>query len=913
MSKSEPLKPTIAGQPVKDEPANSPQSIADTISPSDTAEPLPAVTIDLVAGTGGSQAAGSGLSSLGATVDMPGPVTGFSPTIAPSSTGSGAAPITPATRSSGSAALRPEVEGYQVLAELGRGGMGVVYKARQTKLNRIVALKMVLAGAHAGTDQLARFYTEAEAVAHLQHPNIVQIYEVGEHSGLPYFSLEYVDGGSLSERIGGKPQPVEEAAGQVAALAQAMAYAHEHGIIHRDLKPANVLLTRDGQPKITDFGLAKRLESDSSQTKSGTLMGTPNYMAPEQARGEVKEVGPLADVYALGVILYEMLTGRTPFLGSSILDTLQQVRNHEPVPPSRLQPKVPRDLETICLKSLEKDPAKRYTTAGTLADDLYRFLAGEPILARPVSAPERLWRWCLRNKRVAALSAAVLLLLVSLAIGSTTAAFVVSRQAEQVRQQKVAAESARDDARKNEQKAVAARIDADQNAEIARGAQKQAETAKHQAEENAVRADQNAQRAEKQRELALGALDTLVTKVQSQLGDTARTFRLKRDLLETAFDGLNKVAEASGGDDGGADATRAEAHLRMGRIFVELGHSDSARKEYTAAADIYRRLHDADSKNPQITFNLARALSRVASVCLLLGDAKTAEEQAQQALQLRAELFKAIPRADMARNLARAHLQMGDVLRDVQRSDEAATQFTEALKIQEGLLPKTAAKDRSGLESELRATCERLGELHLVWKNDPQAAQKFYEQSLAIAQAAADSADAGKTARQNLAGTLSRLGMVSQRLKDREAAARYFEKSLSLWQQLAAEEDPDVLLAQSELALALARAGQHAAAARQAEHLEKLSPDYARNLYNVGCCYALCAEAVQKSAGDKPLGEEYQAARQAYVAKAVESLQRYLQLSGKADSEYMRIDPDLDSLREEQSFQKLFERAAKTP
>jgi tetratricopeptide (TPR) repeat protein/tRNA A-37 threonylcarbamoyl transferase component Bud32 len=285
--------------------------------------------------------------------------------------------------------------------------MGVVYKARQKRLNRLVALKMVLAGAHAGGLQLLRFQTEAEAVAQLQHPNIVQIYEVGESDGLPFIALEFVNGDSLSKKIAGKPQPPRDAAENVQLLALGMAAAHSRGVIHRDLKPANVLLTTDGVPKITDFGLAKRLEDDSSQTKSGTLLGTPSYMSPEQARGDTHEVGPLSDLYALGAILYELLTGRPPFVGATMLETVFQVRNQEPVPPSNLNSKIPRDLETICLKCLQKEPHKRYANCDALAEDLHRFLVGEPIRARPVGRVERLWRWCRRNPRVAALSAAV--------------------------------------------------------------------------------------------------------------------------------------------------------------------------------------------------------------------------------------------------------------------------------------------------------------------------------------------------------------------------------------------------------------------------------------------------------------------------------------------------------------------------
>jgi tetratricopeptide (TPR) repeat protein len=326
----------------------------------------------------------------------------------------------------------PRVAGYILLSELGRGGMGVVYKARQMALNRLVALKMLLAGGHAGPELLARFQTEAEAVARLAHPNIVHIYEVGEQDGLPYFSLEFVAGGSLAKKLAGKPQLARDAARLVETLARTMHYAHQHGIMHRDLKPANVLLTTEGVPKITDFGLAKRLEGDSSQTRSGALLGTPSYMAPEQARGQVREVGPLADVYALGAILYELLTGRPPFLAATPLDTIEQVRSQEPVPPSRLQPKVPSDLETICLKCLQKEVHKRYASAEALADDLHRFLAGEPILARPVRAPERLWRWCRRNPRVASLSAAVLVLLVAVVSSFTLISFRLARERQAV-------------------------------------------------------------------------------------------------------------------------------------------------------------------------------------------------------------------------------------------------------------------------------------------------------------------------------------------------------------------------------------------------------------------------------------------------------------------------------------------------
>jgi WD40 repeat protein len=314
-------------------------------------------------------------------------------------------PPTPAAPGSG----RPTVAGYEILGELGRGGMGVVYKARQTALKRLVALKMILAGSHAGQPELERFRREAEAVARLQHPHIVQIHEVGEAEGRPYFSLEYVAGGSLAHRLNGTPLPASQAARLVETLALAIHAAHQQGVVHRDLKPANVLLTADGQPKITDFGLAKLLEGDAGQTETGAVMGTPSYMAPEQAWGKskVKTVGPVADVYALGAVLYELLTGRPPFRAETPLETLYQVVAEDPVPPSRFLPKVSRDLETICLKCLEKEPRKRYASALALADDLRRFLEGKPIQARPIGRVARLVKWAKRHPAATAFLAAV--------------------------------------------------------------------------------------------------------------------------------------------------------------------------------------------------------------------------------------------------------------------------------------------------------------------------------------------------------------------------------------------------------------------------------------------------------------------------------------------------------------------------
>ncbi len=310
----------------------------------------------------------------------------------------------------------PRILDYDVEAVLGRGGMGIVYKARHQRLNRFVALKMLITGVYAGPDERARFQREAEAVAGLRHANIVQVYDVGDHEGWPYFTMELLEGGSLAQALAGTPQPAGRAAALLATLAEAVQAAHQGGIVHRDLKPANILLTADGTPKVADFGLARHFDGEPALTLSGVRMGTPSYMAPEQVIGKAHTIGPAADVYALGALLYEMLTGRPPFRGETASETERQVIAEEPVPPARLNPKVPRDLETICLKCLQKDPQRRYADAGALAEDVRRFVEGRPIQARRISILERAWRWCRRNPAGAAL-AVMILVLVGLSVG----------------------------------------------------------------------------------------------------------------------------------------------------------------------------------------------------------------------------------------------------------------------------------------------------------------------------------------------------------------------------------------------------------------------------------------------------------------------------------------------------------------
>ncbi len=331
---------------------------------------------------------------------------------------------------------------YELLSEVGRGGMGVVFKARHVRLGRVVALKMILAGQLAHADDRVRFDTEAAAAAQLQHPGIVALYETGTHDGQPFFSMEYVSGSSLGQRVAQGQLPGRRAAAYLEKIARAVHYAHQRGVLHRDLKPANVLLDDDDQPKITDFGLAKLFRSDSGQTRTGAIIGTPSYMSPEQASAR-RDLGPACDVWSLGAILYELLTGRPPFRGETALGTLTLVAETEPVAPRLLNPQVDADLETICLKCLEKDPGRRYASAEALADDLHRYLDGEPIAARRLGRLGRVRKWCRRKPAAAALLAVSACALAALLAGLAAFAVLQRQNAEDERALREEAEKER--------------------------------------------------------------------------------------------------------------------------------------------------------------------------------------------------------------------------------------------------------------------------------------------------------------------------------------------------------------------------------------------------------------------------------------------------------------------------------------
>jgi serine/threonine-protein kinase len=526
--------------------------------------------------------------------------------------------------------------GYELLGVLGRGAMGIVYKALQPGLKRTVALKMILSGDLARSDELLRFQSEAQVIAQLQHPNIVQIFEIGNDAGRPFFSMEYVPGESLSKRIAATPQEPRAAARLLQTLANAVHAAHQKSIIHRDIKPANILIAEDGSPKLTDFGLAKTLEDHSGLTHTGAILGTPSYMAPEQAEGRVEEIGVRSDVYALGAVLYEMLTGRAPFKASSVLDTLQQVKTMEPVAPMQFAPAVPRDLETICLKCLQKDPARRYDSARALEEDLGRFLAGEAILARPISTPERMWRWCRRNPRVALLSGLVVAAV--LAWGTTTSALAVF-----IKREKDNTEAARLEAVKNAQEARENAKQAERNAAEAR-------EQKAAAQANADKAERNAKIARQNHQVILNQMLALGEKLQKRLiarkmGSAPEMRKVREDLLQLVRESMVSIGEKLDSSDVTTFAA-AYAYQELGDLLVRLGLGEAALEQFRKAHDAIKKVADAQPENDKARGNLAVMFMRLGDIAFdLLGDAPTAVRYHRDARALLKEIEEH-PRTD---------------------------------------------------------------------------------------------------------------------------------------------------------------------------------------------------------------------------------------------------------------------------
>lgn len=887
-----------------------------------------------------------------------------------------AAPETPeqATREFRPDTLKPsapasasavQVPGYRILGVLGRGGMGVVYKAIQEKANRLVALKMILAGAHADQADHVRFRAEAEAAARLSHPNIVQLFEVSETpEGFPFFSLEFVPGGTLAERLKAGPLKALEAAAMLEALARAMQYAHENNIIHRDLKPANILLGARGQglggkevqetmlkdahhgtlvgsapssssltpnpqpltPKISDFGLAKQLDAEDGLTRTGAIMGTPSYMAPEQAFGQSKNVGPAADIYALGAILYECLTGRPPFKGASVADTLEQVRTMEPVTVRAFIKEIPRDLETICLHCLHKDPQRRYLSAGALADDLRRYQEGKPILVRPVGELERTWRWCRRNKALAAtLAAAAVLALAAIVI---LAGAVVT----------VSAENAK----------------------------------RKQAEDEAVA----------QSDLALGALGKMLTDVQTELRDVPGGDAVRKRILNQAIQQLEKMPQTAATSDR-VMRRHMLAHQLMADIAEGLGDYKKAYDERVLAHDIAERALAANPNSDKNKVNRYVMTLQVADeerahhALDAAQRARTLEkfEFARHGLEELQAKLRNMPDGDPAldkeeqttlqdveANLASLYDSLGNWQQSRERDPakknltRALTLHLQALEIRErhvaadpSLANRTSlaesyellatlamqrddlnayldhveklAKERRAIlnkaphslsaKRKMANAAYRLGDAcWLVGKGGDSL--PFYLEALALHQQLAAIDPNDRHLQNSLCNDHYNAGAAARKQDNRPLALKHFQEVLKVRQAEyeAAEkrknlDDGDV----ASYMIALARCGDHVRAAELADAMalqaQRQKPIHARQalVEYIGACYALCMDAVGADKTPDQLTAEEKKLRARYLDLSLAALKDG-GAKGYNSYRYLEFDADLDPLRDVPAFQQ---------
>ena len=677
----------------------------------------------------------------------------------------------------------PSIPGYEVEAVLGVGGMGVVFKARHLQLNRVVALKMLIAGTYAGPPERARFQREAEAVAGLCHANIVQLYEVGEHEGRPYFAMELVDGGNLSQKLASKPQPVRRAAELVAQLAEAVSVAHSAGIIHRDLKPANILLTADGTPKITDFGLARRLEGEDRLTWTGTAIGTPSYMAPEQASGAGGPVGTAADVYGLGAVLYELLTGRPPFRGGTALETFRHVLAHEPVPPSQLNPQVPRDLETVCLKCLKKEPQQRYSSAAALADDLRRYLLGHVILARPVGHTEKVGKWIRRNKVVASLSAIAVLALLVGALASLVFAFKAGRQEE----------IATDKAGKLEKQAIELQ-------EQTLAAMKNAQLAK----ENEEKVVQALAAERKARQHAFDALESITANVvKRKFAQGAVLTEDDRAFLRGIIAQLQAFAAITA-DDVDNRKMQAGGRMRVAVMRSHLGEAKEAEQDFDEAVSLYNRLAADFPSQPEFRQWVAKIQNDRGLLLRDMGRLKEAEQDYSQALSIQKQLatdFHSV--AEFRQQLASFYINRGVLLSNTGRLKEAEQDYSQALSIQKQLA--TDFPSRPELRRAMASFYINRGVL-LSNTGRLKEAEKDYGQALSIQKQLTNDFPSLPEFRQDLAKSHLDRGNLLHTVSRMAEAEKDCDEAVGIYKQLAAEF-PSVPEYRQELANCLSNRG----------------------------------------------------------------------------------------------------------
>jgi serine/threonine-protein kinase len=812
---------------------------------------------------------------------------------------------------------------------LGKGGMGIVYKARHVPLNRIVAVKKIITGSDATDEQIVRFQREAEAAAHLSHPNIVSVYEVGRHNGMPFFSLEYVNGQALSERLRKSTMTGRDAADLLIPIAEAIDYSHKKGVLHRDLKPQNILLNEDGVPKVADFGLAKRLDDDEiEKTREGLILGTPGYMAPEQAKSG-DQIGPHTDVYALGCILYYMMTGRPPFNAPTPFETVRQVLSNEPVPPSRLQDGLDPDLETICLKALEKDIGRRYQTAADLAAELRRYRNGEPIHARPITRVERVKKWCKRNPKLATLSGLAAALALIVMIGGPASAAVIYGQ---------------------KQKVVEAKGRAEENAVRAEANAVTAQRFASQADAEKKVAEKHAEAAAVQEKNALDALRSMTFVVQQKMIGKTDLIDLRKTLLETVRNGLKRM-DKNQNTARSQDMITAAIHVRLGDINMEIGDVAKAREEYGKCLAVFAELEQGEGGGiPQRLINWSKIHQLAGDACRAAGDYPEALEHHQRALAFRRQLVRDSPSADSETLLAISLGKLGS-LSQVQGNLDAAREYmSEAVTLRERLqtqqpgqtLPRVEwfgaklvlakvlfqqletdaamalMKEASdGMSSVAENTSDdsrsqddamfhaELGVMQLYLGN-VESAEENFQFATDVLKRLQQNEPNDLRIHQELEEALYGLS-VAKEIQGEEADAQQLMEQVVTLRRQSLALDATNAASKIRLLLALARAGDVAAGVKLAEDLDKSLGDDQATRYDLACGYAQLADArteAADNASDLP-------SRDTLTRRAVENLSAAM-AGGFWRAGDLQMDPDLSPLRQSPAFQELLKKSTKS-
>ena len=635
---------------------------------------------------------------------------------------------------------------YELHKELGRGGMGVVYKAMQVSLNRPVALKMIKAGVLADQAELQRFQNEAEAVALLDHAGIVPVYEVGEHDGQRYFSMKLVEGGNLADQLSTMKNDPRTAATLLAETAEAVHHAHMRGILHRDLKPANILIDAEGHPHVTDFGLAKRVEGDIEMTQSGAILGTPAYMSPEQAVGRRGSITTASDVYGLGAVLYALLAGKAPFGGDSVMDTLDAVRNRPPESPRKFNANTPRDLETICLKCLEKDPRRRYASAHELADDLNNWLESRPITARRVGTPERAWLWCKRKPVVAGLAAAVMLAI----LGGTAGIFVVQAKANRLLDKKNLALQASN-----------------------------------------TKLDEQRARAQQRESQAIDAVKRFGDAVsgEKELKNNPSLDSLRKRLLKEPlafYRSLRTSLQAEGDTTPESLARLADAAHDYAHITEEIGDKEDSLRGHVESLAIWERLTRDYPQNTEFQEGLAKVYFCQGKLLGGTGRHADAKKSYDSAVAIYEKLTNANPGdTHLQKQFALSQMRRGILFEETGKTIEAMKAYDSAAAIMENLIKATQTNqnDLLNFKSDLAGIYMNIGVLQ---KNtgQPGEALKSFGKALPIWRTLGEDFPDVVGAQANLGGIYQNIGTLQMESGKSAEAMKSFESALAIWQKL---------------------------------------------------------------------------------------------------------------------------------